>query len=62
MPGMGRRQVWETKLLLVLVGGFGSFLEFVVDLFEKFLGFCGVALHVPLIGSLGSSDFFEGLC
>ena len=47
--------------MLVFVSGFGGFFEFVVDLLEEFLGFCGVAVHVEFVGFLGFADFLEGL-
>jgi hypothetical protein len=49
------------RLFVVVVGGFGGFLELAVGLVEQVFGLLGVAVHIPLVGLLGFADLVESL-
>src|SRR5579862_6291716 len=51
----------DQRLLVVFVGSHGGLLEFVAGLVEQLLGMLRVAIHIKLIGLLGSLDLFKGL-
>ena len=57
--GDPRRSV--RRLFVVVVGGFGGFLELAVGLVEQVFGLLGVAVHIPLVGLLGFADLVESL-